>query len=463
MSRSFLSQRLLAARSAMFAVSALSLAAALLAGCGGGSDSPVPPPPVETWRAPIASGAAFARIVATHPDAGDGVYVVGYDANNVLQIQRYSLASGWQAAQPAAPGLESQSVLATPEGVAVFARDSNNWYRKDFNATGASASVVQFAVSYADTARTQAIDESFTRTHAGNVLATSLVARSDNRTLCRAQTREYKNAAWSTPSFANITSQEGSDLPCALSKLNLVRSKHGDVALVSYSLIYPYSYVAFRATAAASLVGVTAAECAGPRCTGGPLGIGMFAAPTLELDGAATVFTDRFTASRAEWFALRGGAPVSLLPGNVASAAAPASPLARLLLVDGAARWMVSESANLEVWEGTQRAAWSADAAALAACPLARCGAISAPNQDHIAIIQSPSAAPAKLYISERTAAAQWALRDSVDLSSLLAGNFVGGQLAINALYVASNKKFAIGTVQTSNSAATMPFAVVKR
>ncbi len=452
-------------------VGALVLVLSALSGCGGGSDGssvdPVAPPtPTPVWRAPVLSSALLNDIEAVYPDAADGFYIVGYDSANVLQIQRYSASGGWAAPQAAPVSSFGGNRVAIPEGVAFFTSDGRQWLRQDFTATGSSAIRPQFPVVSSDAGNSSPNSVTFSRAHDGSITAASLVPRADAPTICRLSTQVFQADTWMPASVVSLPRPDGTESLCFGTSIGkLIRTRYGDVTQIRYNLVYVYSYVAFRAPAAPGFTAITAAACTGGRCFDG----GGFAQPVLEADGAATVFSQRFTAERAEWLAVRGDPPSSLFSTAVSPTAAPIAEPARQVRSDGVARYIAQGSSGLELWEGPRKALWPAGAAMTAPCPRMHCAALSAGGGDQIAVLQNGNAGSTTLHVSTRAASAdntslgQWSLRDTVDLGALRSGEYADGVASIIAFQAAGNKSFVVGTLQAAGRFTVRPFVMIRQ
>ncbi len=439
----------------------------LLTACGGGSDAPGAPPaqpPVATWRAPQIAPASSSSVLLVQSDGADGVFVVGSANDDGLIVQRFSASAGWFGQTVELRGLKNLQVVALDDGVALFGRDETSWYRRDYTATGLKPLQTMFAVDFRGSARTDAIDEVFSRTHDGAILATAFTANSDTLPRALIQTREFRAGAWSPLRLSPVLLPNGYGPQFIFSNASVVRSKAGDVARVRHQLLYWYTYVAYRAANDDAFVAVTPELCLGGRCGGQS---GSHDAPILEMEGTATVAASRGGTSESdEWLAVRGTTPTSLWPPRLITKLESSAPLARLLRGDGTPMWLTSAVGALALWEGTARVDWSADAAGLVPCLSMGCAAISSPDAAHVAVLQSPASGAATLYVSDR-GGARWAQSAALDASTLQVGTMAGKRLKLTRFYAKGNTQIVVGYAEALTPASepqlVWPFAFVKR
>ena len=448
-----------------FCGASLALTTILVSACGGGSDTPpVPPPPVATfWQAPQIAPLS-GSVLLVQSDGADGVFVVGATNNDGLVIQRFSASAGWFGQTVELRGLKNLQAVALDDGVALFGRDATAWYRRDYTATGLQTLQTMFVLDFRDAARTDVVNEVFSRTHDGAILATAFAQSTDALPRARIQTREYRAGAWSALRLSPVLLPDGSELLAAFSSVDVVRSKSGDVARVRYQFLYDYTYVGYRAATEATFVAVTPALCVNARCSNN---FGSHGAPTLELDGSATVVAARSLTDPDQWLAIRGSVPTALWPAGVDNKLATASPMARLLRADGVPIWLTDSTGTLALWEALRRLDWTAEAAALRPCVAAvNCVAISSPDTDHVAIVQPQTSVIARLYVTDRSTG-RWVQTATVDASALQSGMLAGAKLHVTRFYAKGDTTMVVGYAHVEASATspslTQPFAFVKR
>lgn len=456
-----------AAQPAKYRLSLLALFSLLLSACTGGNDLPPPPPPalVAVWQAPQIAPVSSTSILLVQADGADGVFVVGATNNDGLVVQRFSASAGWFGQTVELRGLRNLQAVALDDGVALLGRDDTSWYRRDYTVSGLKPLQTMFPVDFRNSARTDAIVEVFSRTHDGAILATALVQDIEPPLRTRIQTREYRGGAWSAVRQSPVLLPGGSEfsIPLPLAAVDVVRSKAGDVARVRYQTISTSSYVAFRAPSDAAFAAITPSICVHSTCLNR---FGSYGPPVLELDGTATVPASRLELETDEWLAIRSNVPAQLWPTGIVTKLTTLSPIARLLRSNGTPIWLTDSTGALMLWEGAARVAWAADAAALARCMFRVCAAISSPDADHVASLQSPTPGAATLYMIDRGDDGRWAQSAAVASALLQSGALAGARLHIAGFYSKGSTQVVVGFADTNVTAGpplAWPFAFVKR
>lgn len=454
--------------SAKRCVASMALAALLLTACGGGSDAPLPPPPppppVAAWQAPQIAPVSATSVLVVQSDGADGVFVVGATNNDGLIVQRFSASSGWFGQTVELRGLKNLQAVALDDGVALFGRDDASWYRRDYTMSGLKPIQTMFAVDFRNSARTEVIPVTFSRTHDGAILAMAFVQDADPSRGNRIQTREYRAGVWSAPlqSALVLPGSAGAFNPEIM--VDVVRSKTGDVARVRYQTLAIISYVAYRAPGDTAFAAITPELCSGARsCTQS----GSYGSPALEFDGAVTVPVFRSALETDQWLAIRSNVPTQLWPVGIITKLTSFLPIARLLRADGTPIWLTSSTGALALWEGAARVEWTAEASGLVPCVSRICAAISSPDADHISALQTPVPGTAKLYVSDRGGDARWAQSAAVEASLLQSGALTGTRLHIVSFLAKGPNQIVIGyaeaTTTTLPPGPVWPFAFVKR
>lgn len=443
-----------------------SAAAVALTACGGGGDSGSLPEPVATttWRSAQIAPASIVELIGVYSDGRDGAFVVGKSGTDGMVVQRYGIGTGWGAATVEMRGLQALQAARLSDGVALFGRDDTTWFRTDYSATGSRQLQPQFPVEYRDSDRTSAINHAFTPAYDGTIVAAAVLHNAGALTTS-VQTREYRQGSWSATNVATLTLPDGSVLPPSpLTSVALTRSRAGDVITVYANNIYTFTYVAIRRSTDTSYVPVTAARCIGARCSAN---MGQFLAPVLELDASATVMSWGGAAPQPEdWFAVRGSVPAPLWQGAVMAGAFNSSAATRRLRVDGSPLWLTADASGLVLWEGTQRARWTDDAAALASCDLAVCAQISAPDTTHLATLQGATTNSPLLYVADRLIDGHWTDVAGVSLAPFAASTMPNTRLRLDAFHASGANQIVFGLIEPQNytfeSYALRPFAVSK-
>ena len=452
-------------RTQFFRFITLALAASLLSGCGsGGGDgiAPVPPPPSLVWSPAQIAPVQVSAMLGVFPDAASGVFVVGEAYGDGLVVQRFNAARGWHEQTVELRGLKSLQAVPIDSGVALFGHDGTSWLRRDFTSAGLSSLQTQFAVQYPVAASATPIEVRFDRTHNNTLLASAILTRD---TRAAVQTREFKQGVWTAAEEAFINAPDGGQVMAFGSGAHVVRSRAGDVASVSTSLIYRYTFVALRRVGETVFTPVTPALCVGARCAST---FGQHLPPQLQADGRATVIVSQTTPLAAGWLLIDTHSVTELWPAGVNRGVEPFVAPLNVLRPDGTPQWVSNAGSQLTVWEGTNPRPWQAPTGEQANCVLLNCAAFSAREANHLATLHADSANTLTLYVSERAASGQWANTASVDASALLKVGNYGRPFSLAAVQASPASPIVVGFVPAVTSAgvstgAVQPFAWVKQ
>ena len=435
-----------------------------LSGCGGGVSEPPPPvPPAQPlWSqaqiAPLKTVTSRSGIYSrVYGDGSDGVFVVA-EEDDGLVIQRFTAAGGWQAPALALSGLKGIQTVAIDGGLAIFWRDERSWFRRDLTAAGLQLAQTQFPVRLSASVP---IEVQFSRTYDGAILAANRVIGSRiNGFASPIETQEFRQGTWSKiDSFALNSPDDASGDP-RLNGATVVRTKAGDVAIASFSLIYGYTYVALRRPSEAVFTPVTTALCVGGRCGADN---GRYRFLTLQQDGRATVLRDPVGGPPTNWLLVDRNPPTELWPaGVVATGTNPyAADTIMRLVADGSPLWLSGVGTSLAIWEKTAKSAWQAAVGEAAPCDIARCAVFSQPDSKYLATLHNDNATTMTLYVSERAASGQWANTATINASTLLSIPNYLGAFALTAFRTTPTTQIVVGFVEAppTSSVPPLPYA----
>ena len=355
-------------------------------------------------------------------------------------------------------GLASIQTVAIDGGVAIFWRDKQSWFRRDLTAAGLQPAQTQFPVRLSDSV---AIEVQFSRAFDGAILAANGVFGSFSTGVVRSiETQEFRQGTWSKLDRFVVGSPDGpSGDPFFGNGVVVVRSKVGDVAIVTYRNLYSYTYVAIRRPGETSFTPVTTSVCIGGRCGDAN---GRYGFLTLQQDGRATVLRDPVGGSPTHWLLIDRDSPIELWPAGVdATGAIPFTDTIMRLNADGSPLWLSSVGTQLAIWEKTAKSAWQAAVGEAAACDIARCAVFSQPDSKYLAALHNDNATTMTLYVSERAASGQWANTATINASTLLSIPNYLGAFALTAFHTTPTTQIIVGFVEAppTNSVPPLPFA----
>ena len=441
-----------------------------LSGCGGGVSEPPPPvPPAQPiWSqaqiAPLKTVTSRSGIYSrVYGDGSDGVFVVG-EEDDGLVIQRFSAVGGWQAPALALRGLKSIQTVAIDGGVAIFWRDEQSWFRRDLTAAGLQSAQTQFPVRLFASVP---IEVQFSRTFDGAILAANGIFGLFNSSgvVRSIEAQEFRQGTWSKLDTFVLSPPDGSGGDPAFGNgVVVVRSKVGDIAIVAYSLLYSYTYVAMRRPGETIFTPVTTSVCIGGRCGDAS---GEYRFLTLQQDGRATVVRDTGGGPRTNWLLVDRNPPIELWPAGVdptgvdRTRAIPYSDTIMRLGPDGTPLWLSSVGTQLAIWEKTAKSPWQAAVGEAAACDIARCAVFNQPDSKYLATLHADNATTMTLQVSERAASGQWANVATINANTLFSIPNYLGPFALTAFHTTPTTQIIVGFVEAppTNSLPPLPFA----
>ena len=430
---------------------ALIVATLTLSGCGGGSESP-PVAPATQWKPPLLGALTAKSLIGAFPDANGGVIVAGSTDAGGVAIARFS-DGAWLAETLEMAGLGSVQAVAIKDGVALFGRDSSQWFRTTVSSTGIERLKPQFSAEQTCPQGNSSTSLSFSSTHDGAVLATWGCADLTTGT-AYIQMRELKQGTWAVTESVKVTGWSGS----FAWRASVARSRFGDAATVIYvGPGYEYSFVAFRSVGAADFAIVTPTLCTNGRCQAN---WGGYFAPVLQPDGSATVLRGGNSPFRDDWLSVRALTPVSLWTTSTTPADFSAPPSSSLVRANGTPVWLANVDKQLTLWEGTQMAVWSPSFVTPPACSLATCAAIDRADASRFAAVDLTTSTAPVLNIYSRANDGIWSREASVDLISVRTASGASSEIDIAKLAVERTLGIVLGGAGQPNPATDQRFTV---